>query len=467
MDLFNSKKIANLNTQIETMTGQLKQWQSFIIDDILTARADTSQNYRGNEYRGYANAVKEISNKYKANADWGVFQTGNIIDLRAAFIISDGIRVMGDKKTAKKELEFAEAFMRYNDLDREVPQEFAKEAEIEGKILLKLAWEEIKEIDTKRAADYNGMVSVRFISWTDKSYKIKHADEDYLRYEKATWRPKSGKLETLDEKEFVYKKFGGRISAPNDAQPKIMKCLTQIEYLDKALRDWREIDRLFAAPTPEIECETAEQAQKIMEEIRNNPNFKIKKFIAHTGTFSFKGPDIRGMQSLENEIITLAKMISGATGIPVHFLGLPDLLSNRATASNLGQLIFGSTSKERQIWRGAYEESLYKSMVMFNEKEKSQKSDKLDPTKLTVDIPFPSEEAWLHFEKVWLPLWLAGKISDELALSQLPGIDSREEMDRRAKDDESALKIAMAENEELRLKMAEIDANRNIEEDEE
>lgn len=443
----------SIKEQIQGLEGQLKQWQAFIIDDILTARADTDKTYRGNEYRNYTTAVKEISNKYKANSNWGVFQTGNIIDLRAAFIISEGIKVTGDKKEAVNELEFAEAFLRYNDLDREVPQEFAKEAEIEGKILLKLAWEPIKT-DGKEA----GMVSARFISWTDKAYKIETAPEDYLKYIKAIWRPTSGKEQALNEPEFVYKKFGGRISDPNDAQPKIMKCLTQIEYLDKALRDWREIDRLFASPTPHIECDTADQAAKIMEEIRTNPNFKIKKFMAHTGKFEFAGPDIRGITSLENEIISLAKMISGATGIPVHFLGMPDLLSNRATASNLGQLIFASTSKERQIWRGAYEETLSKAMIMFNQKALAQKSAKLDPRKITVDIPFPSEEAWLHYEKVWLPLWLSGKISDELALSQLPGIDPKAEMERRAADEDTEIKKAMAENEELKLKMAEIEA---------
>lgn len=461
MDLFNTKKIASLNKQIETMTGQLKEWQSFIIDDILTARADTSATYRGNQYRNYSTAVKEISKKYKAKADWGVLQTGNIIDLRAAFIISEGLNVTGDKKEAAAELEFAEAFMRYNDLDREVPQEFAKEAEIEGKILLKLAWEEQQTNGAE-----GGMVSVRFIPWTDKNYTIETDEQDYLKYKEAKWRPTGkGKEETLEAKEFVYKKFGGRISDPNDAQPKIMKCLTQIEFLDMALRDWREINRLFAAPTPHIECETIEQAYKIMEEIRTNPNFKIKKFIAHTGKFSFEGPDMAGVANIENEILTLSKMISGTTGIPVHFLGLPDLLSNRATADNLGQLIYGSTLKERQVWRGAYEEALTKSMLMFNQKVLAQKSNKLDPTKVQVDIPFPSEEAWLHFEKVWMPLWLAGKISTELALSQLPGVDAKAEMERLQKDEESEFKKAMAENEELKQKLAELETEELLEEE--
>ena len=242
-----------------------------------------------------------------------------------------------------------------------------------------------------------------------------------------------------------------------------------IEYLDKALRDWREIDRLFATPTPTIQCETMEQAYKIMEEIKSNPNFKIKKFMAHTGVFSFKGPDMAGVTNLENEILTLAKMISGTTGIPVHFLGLPDLLSNRAVADNLGQLVYSSTSKERIIWRGAWEETISKAMMMHNEKTSSQMSDsrKLDPRKITVDIPYPSEESWLHFEKVWMPLWLSGKVSDELALSQLPGINAKDEMQRMQESEETEFKKAMAENEELRLKLADLETNDLMGEEEE
>jgi len=63
MDIFNTKKIGDLNNRIEELTGQLKQYQTFLIDDVLTARAEDAKTYRGNEYRNYTNAVKEISNK--------------------------------------------------------------------------------------------------------------------------------------------------------------------------------------------------------------------------------------------------------------------------------------------------------------------------------------------------------------------------------------------------------------------
>ncbi|GAH16419.1 unnamed protein product, partial [marine sediment metagenome] len=185
----------------------------------------------------------------------------------------------------------AEKFLEYNDLDSEVAQEFAKEAEIEGKIALKLALEEDKE---KEGEDKTN-VSVRFISWQDKKYKVKTNPQDYLDYQKLTWKAAGKhKGETLDAKEFVYKKFGGRIMNPNEAAPKIMKCLTQIDSLDKALRDWREIDHIFAGPILYAECEDGKTVDLALAAF-NDKNFKLRKILAGTFKLSFLSLDIKGV----------------------------------------------------------------------------------------------------------------------------------------------------------------------------
>ena len=54
---------------------------------------------------------------------------------------------------------------------------------------------------------------------------------------------------------------------------------------------------------------------------------------------------------------------------------------------------------------------------------------------------------------------VSGKISDELALGQLPGINSKEEMDRRAADEETEFKKAMADNEALKSQLAELETD--------
>ena len=73
-----------------------------------------------------------------------------------------------------------------------------------------------------------------------------------------------------------------------------------------------------------------------------------------------------GYTTLKEETQALAKTVSGTTGIPVHFLGYPELLSNRDTAENLVALIVLSTNKERHTWTGAYDELCHKAMIIYN-----------------------------------------------------------------------------------------------------
>lgn len=418
--------------------------------------------YKGNAYTSYENAVIAIEKKYNATADWGVVLTGNIIDLRAAFIIGNGlqIRPTGKKKEAEAELKWIDDFMAYNKLDRELAQELAKEAEIEGKIAIKLAVEK-----ANGWRDYDQMVSMRFISWTDRKYKIIAAPNDYLKYEKLEWmptgtdptkQPATGK-ETLKEVEFVYNKFGGRISDPNDAQPKIMKCLTQIDDIDKALRDWREINNLFAAPVPDLECED-EEAAKDADSRTKDFNFKIKKMLIHArSTFGFKGPNMEGVDSLKEEMIAKMKIIAGTTAIPIHFLGLLDLLKNRATGENTREMVVAGTSKERIIWIGTYAEVFEKAMIMWNEAKK-KKSTRLDPSQVQVAIPVYTAEQWEHLEKVLIPLYLGGAISIEYLLSQVPDLDVEEELSRqedKGKSENESLKSQIeALKEELKMAKA-------------
>jgi hypothetical protein len=121
--------------------------------------------------------------------------------------------------------------------------------------------------------------------------------------------------------------------------------------------------------------------------------------------------------------------------VPVHFLGFPELLSNRATADNFLELIFAATLKERQTWKGCYQEVLAKAMAIFNAKTGlEQMSKKLDPSRITIDIPYISAQTWQNLKDVFLPAALAGKISDELFLSKIPGVDVDEELKRTEAD---------------------------------
>lgn len=414
------EETANLKAQVEL--------QALFINDVSSV-TNKDTKYKGNAYQTYSEAVKELADKYEGRADWGVVQTGNIIDVRAAFISAGGLKVFPKEKgkagreKAAKEMEFVNAFLEANNLDHEMVQQFAKEGELEGRFLGELFYDEKAE-----------MVKLQYRSWGDKGYEIKTDPQDYTRFIEATWTANSAKV-TLKEPDFVYAKIAGRVHKLDDAYPKCAKCLTQIEYLDKAIRDWREINRLFASPVPDLQFPDATDAKKGADAAANI-NWKTKKLISHTGVFSFKAPTMEGTQSLENEIITLAKMISGTTGVPVHFLGLPDLMSNRATAENLMELVSASTSRERAIWKGFYQSVITKAIAIWN--AQSSKTP-LDASRLMVDIPYITQETWTKIQNVYLPLYQAQALSLEALLAQLPDIDIDEEMARKEIRDAAAM----------------------------
>jgi len=464
---FMKRKVASLKGRITKLEDNSHKLQHLVKESIL-ALTDAVAGYAKNPYPTYQSAVTEINRKYIGIADWGVLQTGSIVDLRAAFIVGNGV-IITDKEPGdepSQELEWVEGFFKYNDLDREVVQEFAKEAEIEGKIALKLAVEEDKEEDEEvDEKDKKWKVSVRFISWLDKKYEVTTNPKDYLDYQKLAWKETGAtKAETLEAKEFVYKKFGGRIMNPNEAAPKIMKCLPQIESFDRALWDWRNINHIFAGPVLYAKCEDKPEVDLMLTAF-DDKNFKLKKILAGTAEMSFIKLDTGGTSSLEKEIADLAKVISGNTGVPVHWLGFVDLMSNRATAEDLINMINGATTKERQTWIGAYEEVIKKAMVMWNNAaEKGMGKDKqLDPEKIKVDIPIITKMHYDRLEKIFLPAVIAGKISDEAFLAMIPGLDVKAEMERKKEKEEGEIESLKNEMDGLRTDRLEKDLIRGEE----
>ena len=433
--------------ELEGEVKKLRKAQELLVDNILAVQ-ENEVTYTGNAYKTYSDAVEEISDKYSGIADWGSVQVGNIVDIRAAYIIGQGIKIKAVDDQAEAELEFAQKFIETAGLDHELAQDLAREAEIEGKILIKIFPIQLQQPVIMGQPEPPLQIGMRWISWTTNKYTVNVDEEDYLKIINVTWQPMSKPLVTLLPDAFVYKRFAGRLDVPNDTMPRVGKCLTQIENLDKALRDWRQINKLYAAPTPEIECANAQQAQSVNAEIKSI-NWKIGKFFAHTGAFNYKQPSSEGQKAIESEIITLMKLISGATGVPIHFLGAPELTTKYGAANEgLLELIAMSTSKEREIWRGAYKELLTKAMKLWNA---TTKKTPLDPEKIDIELPQITKEQWDRVTATWLELYTAGAISLQTLLEQIPGLDVEEELAEKEKRDASMLANLEKENESLRL----------------
>lgn len=440
-------RLAGQTSELIKQIGTYKETQELLVKDILSLQ-ETTDAYVGNDYRTYETAIQAINDKYVGLNKWGTLQTRNIIDLRAAFILGEGLRVTHTTKTkaeAERELQFAADFLNFNDLDGELDQEMAKEAEIEGKIAIKLM------PDKEVFRDWPGMISARYISWLSRKYTVVADPNDYLWYKNLKWNAVATvEAGDLQEDQFVYAKFGGRLNAPNEAQPKIMACLTQVDRLDKALRDLREIMHLFASPTAHFLVKDATEGAAVEAYIEKT-NWKIGKVLITTCPFEIISASAAGIEALIKEIELLVKMISGATGIPIHYLGLLDLLRNLSTGENTREVIMASTTRERQAWIGVYEELLTKAMLMWNAEFNAQKvGGALDPTKIAVDIPQVTQEHWDRIQNVLIPAAAANIISREHVASQIPGVDQEKEAELRTKREAEEAARAKEEMEALK-----------------
>jgi hypothetical protein len=390
--------------------------------EILVAKVE-SKYTTGNPYTEYLTAVRELASKYEGTARWGVQEIRNIIDLRSAFIIGQGIRwTATNPEKYKRELEFINSFVEHNNLDEEIPQELAKEAEIEGRILLRL----IPNKDKKN-------IDIRFISYSVNNYKVETDPNDYQHYIGVKYTS-GGTDVTLKEEEFIYKKFCGRMDKANDIMPKTAMVLRHCEDLDKALWDLRVLNNLFASPTPYVKFQDMQSAKEMLEHMKNI-NWRIGKMLTGTGEFSLVSLSGTGSDSLVKEITNLAKIISGATGVPVHFLGLPDLMSNRAVSTDLFEAINASTNKERHVWVGFYEELFNKAFKMMNTSEETKSGFALG--EINVSILQMTEAKIKELSEVWLPLYMASVIDIDYFLSKIPDIDpqkAKQNLNKSVKD---------------------------------
>ena len=405
--------------------------------NILTATSDdeATTGYTGNPYRTFSSQVSQLSQKYSNTAKWGCLIAKNIIDVRAAFLIGAGIQVVKRESydgDAARELKFLRSFIEFNKLDSAYPSELAKEGEIEGRALLRLKWdvagENIRVIYTPfRQFPYEVLCDApNFFRFLQAKYVGTGIDQKGS----ATLFPNNTYDAGFDVKEgeFVYVRLGGNIFEPNITPSKTSYVLRQIEDLDKEMWDWRKINHLYAAPTPkfEFDAESVDEARRT-EDYITKKNWRIGKAIVLAGgTFTLETYKGEGFTTIEKAVQTDIQLISGATGVPVHFLGFPNLLSNRSTADSLFAMIQLSTDKERDAWRAGYTELAQKAVVMYNE----MSNQNLKPEACEIVIPFASAESLAHIEKVYLPMYVAGAMSLEQLLSYVTNVDMEKEMAR-------------------------------------
>ena len=147
---------------------------------------------------------------------------------------------------------------------------------------------------------------------------------------------------------------------------------------------------------------------------------------------SIVSPTTSSPTFLEKGIEIGLKVVAGATGIGIHFLGFPNVLSNRATAESLGEPIEIAARTDMLQWMSFFEGLFNKAILLANE----HRDQKLRTGLVKPKMQPITDRQWTIIEKVFLPATKDGLISRRQFVEQVPGIDP-DENEKELSEEES------------------------------
>ncbi len=302
-----------------------------------------------NDYETYESQVMAVYKKYNAFSQFGASLTRSVIDLRTSFISGEGISVScKNEQTAK----WIEKFIQENKLQGSGLVEAVKSSELTGQTLFTLNIVDNKETVLLRRYRYN----------YSEPYRAVYADKNYMDEIKEVQIKKDIGWVKLALENFLYVRTGGDDSNLYGPTTKTGVVLTDIDNYDRAIKDIRRNNHIFARVTPVFEVTSETEARNLKAWLQSI-KWKIGTAFIGKAKFSYESPKTSAYQNLVSELTSTIKTISGTTGVPVHWLGYVDLMSNRSTADSLYENIKNATISERITW----EESLYELILKAQE----------------------------------------------------------------------------------------------------
>lgn len=385
----------------------------------------------------HATTVKEIVDRYECRAPYGNLLVKRIVNLLAAYQLGGGIELVvtppresgleqqsprgevvdeaklerlrdesGDlEERFAEELEFVRAFMDVNNLSEERGQELAKEKEFSGQLLIQLHWSEAER-----------MVRIQYHAWDEKRYKVTRDKFGHIK--SAEWYDANGKPVTLKPEEFVFARWNGRLNGVTGS-PTLAGHVWLCDNIEKAIRDLRSGNHYFGYPTLFMETEDKQQAEDTNESIQKL-NWQVGQSLAAPAKASFLEISGAAADALIQEVKTEIQLLSGGTGVNPHFLGWPDLMSNRATADDMENPVVTVAAADARVWIGMFEELYAKATAMYNRNMRLPRE--LIPGAVMATIVTSTQVEYKNIREIWLPLRVAREIDQDTFLGKLPGV---------------------------------------------
>lgn len=383
-------------------------------------------------YRTYSSQVSATYRKYNGQDELGNAQTRSLIDLRRAVIAGEGLSVQAKNPNTSK---WINDFLNNNRLKGSKFFNWVQAGEMTGKALINIIPD--RQTNFVRAYHYpytNGKTGIDYHIGLSNKY-------DFDCVEDVTKKIGSN-CESMKLKNFRYVKLGGDDTDVNETTTKVGLCLHEIESYDRAMNGVRKNNHLFSRITPTFKTQSQNETSTLQSWIAA-VKWKIGMIFAGTAELKYIGPPTTAHDNYKTEMSLAIKIIAAVTGIPVHWAGWVDLMSNRATAEELYDFINNATIIERTIWAEAAKDIIIKSMqISIDSGFESKKIKGTDALLQTVDKDFEVEipvMSWSKF-KLYVDALLAAfdkkVISKKDVQNKMPGIDpfvTNQELEKEAK----------------------------------
>ena len=423
------KKIAKLQA--------LEESQRDILNTAITQSQSTDVVVDKNNYRTYSKQVETMYAMYNAETEYGNEYLRGLVDLRVSLIGGNGISIASTKKKTE---DYIHDFLKTNKLDGSFFINVLEQGEIEGRCFL------ILYPDQKLRK-----IKVLYFSWKDNSYNVVYKNGEF---QKVTYHDEAGNEKIITNEKAVYIRLGGTLVdlKENTTTNKIHTVLTDIENASRAKYDLRKNSHLFGKSMPYWQTETRQQAASINNDIAGD-EWVIGKGYAGSASFSYVEPTGGATDVVTTDQLASLRAIALTLGVPIHWLSYPELMSNRATAENMMELVTASTKKDRLIWQEGFEELIRKSMAMAidNGFFGNEIIDDFE-----VVLPVVSLALLKSMIEAYLPLMNVDILSKTTVRNHVPGIDPLREKRLIEKEKKEAMEKAIDNNFTLDNRLNEI-----------
>ena len=392
----------------------LEEGQRDILNTNITNANVLTDTVDKNNYQTYTKKVDGAYKMYNATTDYGAEICKGIVESRVAFIAGEGLSV---NSTNKKKLDFIDRFLTKNKLHGTRLMDVITIGELEGKNLIILG--------TKDKNDEK-IITARTFSWYWNNYTVEvdPMDRDEVKSIKYKEKKKDMKEKTINIKRSTFVKIGGIEKDINHTNSKLHSVLTEIENFSRAKYDLRKNTHVFGRYIPYWKTLTTQEAKSIKNDLQEN-SWEVGTGYAGMADFSIVEPSGAAAEAILKDMLTGLKCISITMGIPIHFLAYPELMSNRATAESLHEVVIAGTRKERLIWEEAFHDLIEKACIMAV--DEAVEDNAILKGDFQVKLPVISISLLKQIIEIWYPLLSDNIISMFTFLNMLPGIDPEKE----------------------------------------